>query len=534
MATTWLHCMPRLTTSWSWSLTLTVGLAALPAQGPGLLDAVPDDAVLVVEVAQPAAAARDLLRAVGDIPPGWKEQFGAAAWAVLATAWVAVDGDPVAFAQRVAGGGAVLAVVPVGTAAGAVALVRPQDPAALTTWLARFAPHVARDEVDGTFVLGSDRGLVQRAAQRVRTGGSRWGQVELGPPAAVRGAVDLAAIRRAPGARVPTPDSLDAAARFLLLPLAHAAQQADAATFALVGGERLVFTLRAEASVRGTDAGGLLTGPAPHPAVPLPANGLATFRLERSVRALLQSPERFLRPAEVLAVQGFLSIADAIDGPRSSFVDDLVGGLGEPFTLHVLPIAPPVDGAPPRLQLPGFAVVAPITDPKAEPVLLRVAELLFLIANSERAQRGQVLFPARMQRTATGRGVVGEPMPWRGPGGPPIEQALSPTVWIENGHVVLASTHAAAIAVIEAAKSPAPVAATDALVLRLAEWVPVLAASRSVLELGRVLDEGEAPAAARRFFDGLMAFAEAVQELSVSVRCDATTTTLELQVVRAR
>ncbi|MBL8753712.1 MAG: hypothetical protein JNK15_10455 [Planctomycetes bacterium] len=503
----------------------------MATQQPSLRAAVPDEAVLVVEMADPAAATQELLHAIGAVPTGLKEQVGAPAWAFLAAAWVAVDGDAVAFARDVAGDGAVLAVVPMAAGAQSVALLRPRSAEVLTKWLARFAARVPHEVVDGTFVVGNDRNVVQRTAARVRSGGSRWQQIDFGPAAALRGAVDLAAIRRAAGAM---PSTLDAGARFLLLPLVHAAFEAEVATFALAGGERLVATVRAATSVRGTKAGGLLTAGEPHPAVPLPADGLATLRLERSVRALLQAPERYLRPAEVLAVQGFLSIADAIDGARSSFVDDLLGGLGEPFTLHVLPITPPVDGPPPRLQLPGFAVVAPITDPKAEAVLFRVAEAFFFIANAERAQRGQVLFPARARRSERGRGLVGEPLPWRGPGAPPIEQALSPTVWCENGHAVLASTHAAAMAVVAAAQAPGLVEPADTLVLRAADWGPVLAASRSVFELGRMLDEGEDRADTARFFDILATVVGAVREISLSVRCDARTTTLEVAIARSR
>lgn len=167
-------------------------------------------------------------------------------------------------------------------------------------------------------------------------------------------------------------------------------------------------------------------------------------------------------------------------------------------------------------------------------MLFRAAEALFLISNAERAQRGQVLFPARSRRTEAGRGLVGEPTPWRGPGAPPVEQALSPTVWCENGYVVLASTQAAAMAVIAAAKSPVSVTPSDTLLLRVAEWAPVLAASRSVLELGRVLDEGEGPIAAAHFFDVLTTVAAAVRELSLSVHCDASTTAFELTLARVR
>ncbi|MFY9345799.1 MAG: hypothetical protein WAT39_25130, partial [Planctomycetota bacterium] len=330
---------------------------------------------------------------------------------------------------------------------------------------------------------------------------------------------------------------LDAGARFLLLPLAFAATNADLAQWSLGGGERLVLRAGARCSVRGDAHGGLLAPPPAADAgdVPPADSDLGWLRLDRNLRALLAHPERFLRVDEALAVQGFLSIADAIDGARSSFVDDLLGGLAEPFTLHVLPVTAPEDGPPPRLQLPGFALLAKVAEPKAEAVMARVAQALALIANAERGQRGQGPFPLRAQSTATGHGFVAEPLAWRGPGAPPIEQGLSPTLWFENGHAVLASTFAAAQAV--AARTYGPRARSsggDRLVLRGPAWTEALALSRSVLELGRVLDEGEDQKAAARFFDILLLVLRAVREVGIAVDCTAERTSVEVTLERVR
>jgi hypothetical protein len=70
--------------------------------------------------------------------------------------------------------------------------------------------------------------------------------------------------------------------------------------------------------------------------------------------------------------------------------------------------------------------------------------------------------------------------------------------------------------------------------LRGEAMAAALAASRSVLVLGRVLDEGETPAAAARFLDVLALLVGAVRELTLHVDCDGAGTTLELTLERAR
>jgi hypothetical protein len=516
--------------------------AQQPAQAERLRAMVPDAAVLVVESADPATAARELQRAVGGLPAGLREHLGISAWAGLAVVWVAIGGDPAAFAAQMAGGGAVVALVPHGDRPLPVLLLRPRDPDAAQRWLQRVAPKLPRVLTGDVLVLCPDADVGRAVAARNAAHAGRWATIDLGPPAAIRGALDLVAIRSIGDKR--TFADLPGAARFLLLPLAWAAAEAPLARFTLAGGERLVLTASAAATVRTTPFAALL--PEPHDAsepadVPLAADGIGMLRLDRSLRALLATPERFLPPPDVLAVQGFLSIADAIDGASSSFVDDLLGGLREPLVLHVLPVTPPEEGPPPRLQLPGVAIVAAVADPGAETVLFRIAQALAVISNAERSQRGQAAFPLRARTTATGRGLVAEPLAWRGPGEPPIEQALSPTVWSENGHVVLATTHAAAMAVVAMTYTPSAATATatrrgtgDLLVLRGEALAAALTTSRSVLALGRVLDEGEEPAAATRFLDVLALLVGAVRELTLRVDCDDDGTTLELTLERGR
>ncbi len=523
-----------------WLRTLALGLS-LPALAigqttlPTLCAMVPDAAVVVVEIAEPRTAVPALLQALGGVPPGLRERLGVSAWAGLAAAWVAVDGDPTAFATKVAGGGAVFALVPTAKGPQPVLLLRPHDLVATEQWFARFAKPLARAVQDGVVVVATDPELTTAIAARAHTAPGRWANVDLGASAAVRGAFDLAALRRSPGASTQPFAALDAGARLLLAPLAFAATSGELVQFAIAGGDQLQFTARTDTSVKTAPVGDLLPAPQLRLDVPLAVDGLLHLRLDRCLRTLLTTPERFLQPAEVLGVQGFLSIADAIDGAHTSFVDDLLGGLGEPFELYVLPVTPPLDGAPPRLQLPGFALVAPITNAAAEPVLFRMAQAFAVIANAERAQRGLSLFPVRTHKTDSGHGLVAEPLAWRGPGAPPIEQALSPTLWSENGHIVLASTHAAAMTMVAATKAAkTALCSGDRLLLRGPASAQAIAQSRSVFELGRMLDEGEGPSKAARFFDILLLVVAAVREVEVRVACDARETRLTITMERGR
>jgi hypothetical protein len=523
-------------------LAAVAGAASLAAQQSAataqeLLGLLPDDSLLVLEVADPRTAVAELRHAIGGVPDDLRQLLGFSAWAGLGALWLATGGDPEAFAGTLAGGGAVAAVVPAAAGPRAVALLRPGDADAAEAWFGRHAASTPRARCGELLVVGSDRDAVAALAARVSPAGprSRWSGIDLGSPAAVRGACDLGRLRALAGTAAKAFDQHDAPARVLLLPLLHAATSAELVTLALHGGERLTLQARAAVTAREGALGGLF---APAPAaggVALPADGLLYLRLDRSLRALLAQPERFLAPAEVLAVRGFLSIADAVDGADSSFVDDLLGGLAEPLALHVLPVTPPLDGPPPRLQLPGLAVAARMVGPRVESLLGRVAQVFVLIANAERQQRGQPPFALRAHATATGRGFVAEPPYWRGPGAPPIEQGLSPTLWFENGHAVLASTQAAALALAAAtwAGEQEP-RQGDLLLLRGPALAQTLGASREALETARMLDEGETPAMAARFFDVLCAVARALREVSLRVADDGRCTTVELILERAR
>lgn len=506
-------------------------VAAQAADMAALRGVLPDEVVGVLEVAAPEAAVRELLAAAGSLPRGVPPEVLAPVGLGLTAVSIVIGGDPAAWAGRMFGGGVAIGVLPAAAGARTLLVARPGDAAAARTWCERFA--AGKFALDGDLLLMSaDEKDVALLRRRTGAPASRWGTADLGPPRAVRGAVDLAAIRALPGVATPAFERLGGAARFFGAPIVQALASAAWLRIGVEGGGALTLTAEADASVRGTAFGELLPAATAHRLPPLPADGLASLRFERSLRTLLAEPARFLSPADVLAVQSFLSIADAVDGARSSFVADLLGGLHEPFVLHVVPAADAADAESPVL-LPGFVLVAKLADPAVEPILNRTAQVLMTIVNAERMQRGQSPFQMRMQRTERGHGLVAEPAPWRGPGRPPIDSELAPTLWFEAGCVAIASTRAAAEAVL-AGTADAEATAGDRLVLRGPALAAAIAANRGVLELARLLDEGEGRDGARRFVDIAVAVTAAVRELSITIHTEAAATRLRVTMERAR
>ena len=508
-----------------WVLATTAWLGAMPAPaqqdlGP-LLAQVPDTAIAVAAAAEPGALLRHLGAFAEPVPVGLPPDVTAAIGAAVALVRTFCDGAPDAWLERLAGGGAVAAWSPPdGGAAGHWLLVlRPDDLAAAEAWCAERARGALRSTRDGLLLLGAGAAAVPGS----------WAQTDLAVRAAAHDGVvaeiDLARLRRRAGADAIAALRADGVARWAFAPVVQA----------LESGERLRLELAASAArIRLLAAFGGTPIPTAEPdpgATPLVV--VAALRLERSLRELLAAPERVLDAGGVQAVRGFLSIADALDGPQSSFVDDLLGGLHEPLVLHVLPVppAPDVERAP--LCLPQFVVSAAVADAAAVDAALRTARNLATIANAERMQRGAAPFVLRTRSAEDGHGLVAEPPPWRGPGAPPVDRQLSPAVWHGNGRLAIATTLSAARAVCAAPALPA-VGPGDRLLLRGPALAAAIAQSRGVLELARMLDEGEPPGDARRFFDVVIAVTDALASLDLAVTRDAPATTLRLDLERRR
>lgn len=518
------------------AIGLALGLAGAAAgQDLSALRArLPDQALLLVEIAQPAVAVQQLAAAIGRVPDDLPDLVRTKLALGLSALRLALGDEPEAGAGQLAGGGAVAALGSVHGRWHAWLVARPGDPTAAMAFCRRVAGRVVAEVHDGLLLVASDDVALAGLRSPVPGHGGRWAQAELGDPAALRGVIDLVALRALAGTAAPTLVALDGGGRWLLGPLVHAVEHGSRLQFAVDGGERLQLRVRVDASVRTAAFGALLPERGERASLLLPHGGLAAVQLDRRLAALLRTPERWLAPSDALAVQGFLSIVDALDGVRSSFVDDLMEGIGEPFVLHVLP-APTwaENGPPPPLRLPGFVVAAPIA-PAAADIAWRLAQAFALVANAERVQRGQAAFTLRATRHDDGRGLVAELPPWTGPGAPPLDRALTPTLYLRHGHLLVASTTAAADAVVAAIGAAAPTPAGDRLELRGPELAAWLAQHREIVELGRMLDEGHDRAEVQRHFDTVDAVARAVARMLLVVEADAAATTATLSLERAR
>lgn len=511
--------------------TVSAIAAALPAQGDAarVLDRVPADALGFLFAPAPAAAVAALEAAIGAVPAAMPVAAKGTIAAGLVVLRAALGGSVEDTAALVGGGGLVVALLPGESRPRVVAVARPPDVAAAQRWCDRHGErvHAARD---GDLLLLGDSPAALAALRRDVPPGerSRWAAMRFDSTSAstvAYGAFDLARVR----ALAPAPRHLGGAPEFVALPVLAAAADATMVRVRVDAAADLAVELTADASVlSGNRASLMARGAAPRTIVPLADDGLALVTLDRSLRTLFAGAERFLAPGDRAAVQGFLSIADALDGPRSSFVDDLLGGLDEPFVLHVTPPADGDDGEPRSpVRPPEFALVAGMHDAKVAGVVLRVAEVFATIANAERAQRGQGLFHVRRVTDDSGIGLVAEPPDWRGPGSPPVDRQLSPTVWCGRGLVVLASTERAARGIVERAGTGVAVHG-DVIELRGPAIASLLAANRAPLELARRLDEGDEPGSAQQFFGVVEAVVGALRHVRFACEVDASTTRLRL------
>lgn len=505
----------------------------------GPLDFMPADAAVVLEVAAPVHALEQLHAALGDLPPDLPAETGALLAAGLLATRVFLGGGPQDFASRVAEGGVALALVADGANWRTVAAVRPGDAAAASQWLHEHGQGVVHRRQDAFLLLASNPAALATIAARAPQAAEPWWQASLAAcpeHSLLRAAIDLAALRRFDAQSRGLFATLDGVGRFVLGPLAGAIDRASRARLSLGTGDGLRLQLHVDATVLGQPLDGLLPAAGGrYASVDVGADTLLSLCLDRSVHRLLAAPARYLPAAAVTEIDSFLSIADGFDGPSTSIVDDLFGRLGEPATLLVLSPAQVPDAERAPLLLPDLAVVVPIADAKVELLVRRVVNLFAVIANAERAQRRQGSVQLRGWRGEHGQGLVAEMPEWRGPGAPPIETSLSPAVLFGNGHMVLASTSAAAERVLAACANGRTLQVTgDRLRLFGPAIAAVLAGSRQALVLARMLDEGEDLTAANRFFAIVDAVLRCLGELRLDVQPDAAGTTVTMEVVRQR
>lgn len=517
--------------------------AALPVRAQtSLVSGLPADCLLVVEARAPVAAVGTILAALGGVPSGLPAEVVGMLGLGLTVLRTTLDGPLEGWVHDLAAGGAAFGLRREGAAWQPLLVVRPGDPVAAERWCAAHRAQLHWQQQGDLWLLAADAAGVERLRAGVAAASAAVPAADPsdppGEPAAVQGRVDLSACWAVLGGLAARQAALDAGQRFLFGPLLAALARAREARFVLRAAAGLDLQVEVDGTWQGSPWAALVPGQ-PHgaTALPLADDGMLQLSLDRSWRELLRGPERFLSAADAVSVQSFLSIADALDGPASSFLDDLLGGLREPLALHVLPVpAAGDDGPRSPIVLPGFVLTAPIARPAVVPVLRRTATMLMTVLNVERQQRRQAPFLVRSVQGDGYAGLVAEPPAWRGPGLPPLETQLSPTLLWGHGHVVLASVRAAAERVLaSAAAAPLPVAqAGDRLVVRGAALAAVLAANRAPLELGRLLDEGDDAAAARRFSTVLAVLVDAMQQLEFGCTAVAGGTRLHLRLERRR
>jgi hypothetical protein len=536
---------PALRLAAGWSL-----LAAVAAQRP-LRGMLPDDVVAVVETDDAGAAAGRLLDALGAVPKELPEAVRTEIAVALTGARLWLGEAPGELGRQLAAGGAAIGIAPRdGGRPEWCAVLRPGDRKAAEQFLARFGDRIAVTAADDLLLLAGSPALRDRLLAQAKNDGGRWAQwpdadvPKAEPKAGLRALVDLAQLRAMARRSSPLADPstdplarLDGGGRWLLAPLLPALLHGEHLVAELDGGPPLRLALRATSPAESPAESPvgpwreLLPKQHQERAILAPPDGtLAVLALDRSVRALLAHPARFLRPAEVANAQAFLSVADRLAGARTSFVDDLLGGLGEPWTLYVLRGAEPDDGALPELLLPSFAVATTATA-AVEPILSRAAQALLLIANTERAQRRQLPYVLRAVRD-DGDGVRGleAALPdWRGTGRPPTAQGVAPALLFGHGHVVLATTTDAARALLaQAAAGRTAKVRGDLLQLFGAPCAAAVDRDLLPLVLGRMLDEGETEVAATRFFQVLAALLTALDRVELRACAAGGATAVEL------
>jgi hypothetical protein len=391
----------------------------------------------------------------------------------------------------------------------------------------------------GHLLLASSDGGLELLCKRIGEKSSRWAEWPAagGTGVMMRAWLDLDAVRAAMPHAQALAERLPGAGRFLFGPLTAGIDTGHRLCAWLGGEGHDVLLLHAEVDggSKGSPFADLLARGGAARSLPAPPPGTgAVLSLDRSLHALLGAPQRFLPEESQAQIRGFLSVADQLDG-RTSFVDDLVGGLEEPVHAYLrMPESPPGNTELPLL-LPELGFVARVRDGKVAEVLERTMQVLLLIADAERAQRNQFPFVGREVREPGIRGLCAEPLPWRGPGAMPAEAAIAPTLLFAEGHAVLASTREMAMALVAALRAGAPATvAGDRLVLRLPRWRDWLERNRGPFEVARMFEEGETAAESRRFFAALAAVLAAFDQLEIRASPGPERTAVELELRRSR
>lgn len=347
-------------------------------------------------------------------------------------------------------------------------------------------------------------------------------------------------------------DDLDPGGRFFFGPIATALARGNALHVALhVDAERLRVEADLDATAIGGEPAALLfaAGTAARRGLPSVPDSLAVFEVDRSLRNYLQHLDALLPEPVATRVRGEAANLDLIVG-GGSFVDELLSGVAEP--MHFVVVGAPVptrrsddatdDEAPParpRVDLPGMALVAKVETERAEQLLNRGFYRFAAIFSAQRAQ--QQLPPRLPQVVREGdlRLHVMRGPAFPGVGDPPTGEQIEATLVFAHGHAVLATTPTCARQVVAALAAGAGEGTGgdalhgDVVRFRGAPIADYLRRNAGSMTLGRVLDEGETLAQARRFVDGIATAVALIDTFEVRIEPGAVRTLARLDVRRA-
>ena len=476
---------------------------------PGPLARVPDACLAVAWLPDPVQAVARIGAALGDIPPALPEEQRALLGIGLLALPRLLGGTPAELAERLGKGGMALGVLLDGAVPAVVAVAQPGDVDAAVEWV-RTKPQLRwRREGPQLLLANSAAGLVSLGDKEAAGAWAR--RFELGPAteAVARIEFDLDRVRALQAAAErDQPEGFGAA---LLFPgLVAAARSAHALRVELHGGDELRLEAMLEALPGAETLATLVHGFGPRQVPVLEPGCLLYASLDRSLRVLFGGgPAR--AAAQDPGVAGFLATADLLDGPNS-FVDGLLGRLEEPVHLMVFE-TPAASAGEPMFVLPGIALAARMQDARVADVVEQVLGLVTIIGNAERGQRNQQ--PFRIERLAEGgaSGFTSTMTEWRGPGLPPLEAAIQPTVLVQDGVLAVATTQDAALRALAALRGPTEEVAGDRMVVRGRPLAASVARNLAPLVLARQLDEGEDAAAAQRFWRSAMVLLEELDGL---------------------
>lgn len=504
------HQHPRMPSLTKQLRTLILLLLAItvPAQDDQALDKLlqrlPDNSIAWAAVDDLPVYYERLLQTIGpmpeDAPPEVKALLPLAQLGIRAAL-----GRPLEDAlYEVAAGPVVFGLVAGDDGPIPVLAMEVQDEGSARRLLEKFIPKASHAFEEGVLLLSQN----EAGLEMLRRGASKARQYDRG----LHLHLDLDVLRTEQGDGRKLLDNIDPFGRFIIGPLVAALDASEHIDLVIVPSKDQLLLHAKSAGIGDSPLADLLAIGGQRSIPAAPSGTVAFVSLDRSLAALFREMDRVLSEEGAVQAKSFLSIADQILG--AAFDTDLLAKLREPMHFYVIDMGPG-DEYGPKIQLPAFVLVAKLGDARAaEKILRRGGQGLFFIVNIERGREGKKQLRLRPQKN----GVAVEFPDWEGDSAPPTEYALSPALLFTGEHAILASSKSGAEAMA------ASLAAKETLQMRGDQWrvfgpelAQVLDRNFEILKLNRILDEGEAPAAAGRFFKVLSLVLNQIESANFAV-----------------